>query len=64
MTALENAISDRREFYNESVNVLNVRIEQVPDVIIARMTGFQAATLLEFPAEDLHNPDIKALFQN
>jgi|TARA_R110000822_G_scaffold209083_5_gene344894 LemA protein len=64
VTALENAISDRREFYNESVNVLNVRIEQVPDVIIARMTGFQAATLLEFPAEDLRNPDIKALFQN
>jgi len=64
VTALENAISDRREFYNESVNVLNVRIEQVPDVIIARMTGFQSATLLEFPAEELRNPDIKALFQN
>ncbi|WP_029889500.1 LemA family protein [Polycyclovorans algicola] len=64
VTALENAISDRREFYNESVNVLNVRIEQVPDVIIARMTGFQAATLLEFPAEELRNPDIKALFES
>ncbi len=63
VTAIENAISDRREFYNESVNVLNVRIEQLPDVIIARMAGFQSAPLLEFPPEELSNPDIKALFQ-
>ena len=27
ITGLENAIADRREFYNESVNINNVRIE-------------------------------------
>ncbi|MBW3567817.1 MAG: LemA family protein, partial [Proteobacteria bacterium] len=31
ISGLENAIADRREFYNESVNNLNVRIEQFPD---------------------------------
>mgnify|MGYP000745929814 CR=1 FL=1 len=39
VTALENAISDRREFYNESVNLNNVRIEQFPDVVVARLLG-------------------------
>ena len=35
ITGLENGIADRREFYNESVNINNVRIEQFPDVLIA-----------------------------
>src|SRR5688572_5241538 len=39
ISGLENAIADRREFYNESVNLNNVRIEQFPDVIIAGMFG-------------------------
>jgi LemA protein len=32
ITALENAIADRREWYNEAVNIHNVRIEQFPDL--------------------------------
>lgn len=35
ITDLENGIADRREYYNESVNLNNVRIEQFPDAIIA-----------------------------
>ena len=31
ISGLENAIADRREFYNESVTINNVRIEQFPD---------------------------------
>ena len=62
ITGLENAISDRREFYNESVNVNNVRIEQFPDVIVARMGGFKAAELLEFDAGETRDVDVKALF--
>ena len=48
ITGLENTIADRREFYNESVNINNVRIEQFPDVILARFFGFKSFTLLEF----------------
>lgn len=62
ITGLENAIADRREFYNASVNVLNIRIEQFPDVLIARNFGFKAAQLLEFSEEELKDVDIKALF--
>lgn len=62
ITGLENSIADRREFYNESVNALNVRIEQFPDVIVARNFGFKAAQLLEFSEEELKDVDMKALF--
>ncbi len=62
ITALENAIADRREMYNEAVNVNNVRIEQFPAIIIARLFGFEARPLLEFPAADKADVDLKALF--
>lgn len=62
ITGLENAIADRREFYNESVNLNNVRIEQFPDVIVARLFGFKAHALLEFAPEEKRDVDIKALF--
>jgi LemA protein len=63
ITGLENAISDRREFYNESVNVNNVRIEQFPDVIVARMLNFKGADLLEFSEEERKDVDVGALFR-
>ncbi len=47
---LEESIADRREFYNESVNVNNVRIEQFPDLFVARLFGFREARLLELGA--------------
>lgn len=64
VTALENAISDRREFYNESVNNNNVRIEQFPDIVIARLLAFRPAELLEFTADELQDPNFKALFSS
>lgn len=62
ISGLEDAIADRREFYNESVNANNVRIEQFPDVILARMLGFSARDLLEFTDEEKQDVDVKALF--
>ena len=62
ISGLEDAIADRREFYNESVNANNVRIEQVPDVFIARMFNFTARDLLEFTDEEKQDVDVKALF--
>ncbi len=62
ISGLENAIADRREFYNESVNSNNVRIEQFPDVIIARNFGFSAKDLLEFGEEETKDVDMKQLF--
>lgn len=62
ISGLENAIADRREFYNESVNINNVRIEQFPDVIIARMMNFTEKPLLEFSEEEKADVNVKALF--
>ena len=62
ISALENAIADRREFYNESVNINNVRIEQFPDGMVARMFDFPPRHLLQFQAAEKADVDVKQLF--
>ncbi|UTW11918.1 LemA family protein [Marinobacterium rhizophilum] len=62
ITGLESGIADRREFYNESVNLNNIRIEQFPDNLVAGKFGFKAADLLEFEEEQKADVNIKALF--
>ena len=62
ITALENSIADRREWYNESVNLHNVRIEQFPDLIIARMFSYSEQPLLQFSVTEKADVDLKALF--
>lgn len=62
ISGLENSIADRREFYNEAVNNNNVRIEQFPDVLVARLFGFVAAALLEFSEQEKADVDLRSLF--
>ncbi len=62
ISGLENSIADRREFYNESVNNNNVRIEQFPDLIIARQFSFKPFDLLEFSEEEKSDVNLKSLF--
>lgn len=62
ITALEDAIADRRELYNDSVNINNVRIEQFPDAIVAGLFRFRRAQLLKFAEAEMADVDIKALF--
>jgi LemA protein len=62
ISQLEDAIADRREFYNESVNNNNVSIEQFPDVLIAKLFKFKAFTLLEFSADEKADVDMRGLF--
>ena len=64
ITGLENSIADRREFYNESVNLNNIGIEEFPDVIIARMFNFKSFQLLEFEESELADVDVGGLFQS
>jgi LemA protein len=61
---LEASIADRREFYNDSVNANNVRIDQIPDVVIARLFRFEPRPLLKFAAAEIKDVDVKALFNN
>ncbi len=62
ISGLENAIADRREFYNDSVNINNVRIEQFPDLVVARMFNFKAFDLLRFASEELKDVDLGQRF--
>lgn len=62
ISGLENGIADRRELYNEAVNLNNVRIEQFPDVLIARYFNFVAAEWLRFSEAETADVDIKNLF--
>lgn len=64
ISGLENSIADRREFYNESVNLNNIGIEEFPDVIIARFFNFKPFQLLEFEQSELADVDMGALFQS
>jgi LemA protein len=62
ISGLEESIAHRREFYNESVNLNNVRIEQFPDLILARLLKFGPADLLEFSAEEIADVNVGRLF--
>jgi LemA protein len=62
ITSLENGIADRRELYNDAVNINNVRVEQFPDAIIARMFSFESKPLLEFSTVEKADVDLKQLF--
>jgi LemA protein len=63
ITGLEDGIADRREFYNAQVNVNNVRIEQFPDILVARLLNFRPADLLEFDEQQVADVNLQSLFQ-
>lgn len=58
---LENQIADRREFYNDSVNLNNIAIEQFPSNLVASLFHFEHQTLLVFES-DRKDVDIQGLF--
>jgi LemA protein len=62
ISELEEAIADRRELYNESVNLNNIRIQTFPDLIVARLFEFKPAPLLEFTEEQRRDVDLGKLF--
>ena len=62
ITSLENGIADRRELYNDSVNINNVQIEVFPASILAKMFGFDEKPLLEFSSAEKADVDMKQLF--
>ncbi|MCP4433472.1 MAG: LemA family protein [Gammaproteobacteria bacterium] len=64
ISTLESNIADRREFYNESVNINNIGIETFPDLIVARLLGFGARDLLEFDAGEIADVSVKQLFNS
>ncbi len=62
ISQLEAQIADRREFYNDSVNANNIRIEQFPDNVIATLFRFEPKPLLKFKESETRDVNVKALF--
>jgi LemA protein len=62
ISQLEDTIADRRELYNEAVNLNNIRIQTFPDLIVARMFEFKQSALLEFTEEQKRDVDVGKLF--
>ena len=62
ISALENTIADRREFYNDSVNLYNISIEQIPAVWVAQQIGYPARPLLAVTQSD--RADVELAFAN
>ena len=62
ISQLEDTIADRRELYNEAVNLNNIRIQTFPDLIVARLFEFRPAPLLEFTEEQKRDVDLGKLF--
>ena len=60
ISSLEDSIADRREYFNHSVNALNVRIEQIPDVFLAQVMGLSPRVL--FRAHDRERSDVEIRF--
>jgi LemA protein len=52
ITELENGIADRREFYNDCVNTLNIRIQQFPDTFIAAFMNLEAKPMFKVEEAD------------
>ena len=61
ISQLEEMIADRRELYNEYVNTYNIRLEQFPDVILARWMGLKPKPLWKTP--ESQRQDVKISFE-
>lgn len=60
ISGLENELADRREFYNDSVNTYNIRIQQIPDVFVAGLMRLQQETM--FVVSEADKQDVKVSF--
>ncbi len=62
ISGLENEIADRRELYNESVNNYNIRIQSLPDIVIAKGMGLNQEEM--FQVEESKKKDVEIDLDN
>jgi LemA protein len=55
ISALESSIADRREFFNDSVSIYNIRMQRIPEVFLAGPLGFRKLEFLDVPAKEKEN---------
>ena len=64
ISAIEEQIAHRREFYNDSANINNVRREQLPDVFLVGIVGMRERSLFEATAAERADVDVAARLSN
>ncbi len=62
ISGLEGEIADRRELYNSSVNIYNIRIHQIPDLVVAGLLKYMDRELFTVPEEERKDVDLKFTF--
>ncbi len=59
ITGLEENIAGQRSRFNEDVNIFNIRIAQIPDVLVARFMNLQPHALFEAAPVDREDVQVK-----
>jgi LemA protein len=52
VSQMEDKIADRREFFNDSVNLYNIGIQEFPNFILAKLLGYKTQTLFDVSPEE------------
>lgn len=60
ITELESQLADRREFYNDSVNTFNIRIQEIPDTLVAQQMHLTPKAM--FKVEEADKADVEMSF--
>lgn len=58
ISELESQIADRREFYNDSINVFNTRIQEMPDTLLAGTIGLKPRAMFQVSASEKAAVDV------
>jgi LemA protein len=61
---IQDKISSRREFYNDSVTTYNTRINQIPYNIVAGLLGYTEKEVFEATEQEKQNVDISDEFNS
>jgi len=52
VSQIEDAIADRREFFNESITMYNIGIAEFPDLILAKLLMYKKKQLLQISEQE------------
>lgn len=52
ISQMEDNIADRREFYNESINMYNIGIAEFPNIILAKLLSYKERNMLYISDEE------------
>ena len=58
VSVLESTIADRRELFNDSINIYNIQVESFPDLLVAKLFDYQRLAFLDVPEHKREDVDM------